>query len=241
MGKVLAMKEEKALAVVENPTRDLVFYNAARTALEKAASTDEVKNIRNKAEAMRAYAAQANNKQLEIWASEIRARAERRAGQMLIEMAERGERRRKGENRPETLTPSLHDLGIERHQSRKWEIIARIPEEKFERVIAKAAETGAGVTTNALIQLATPPPKSERRLKRERWEAERRKQEDLDDKATMEDEVLPENYRSAFFLRTDTARRCAVYSGPIDREVIESARNVAKAWTKLADKLEEQL
>ena len=255
MEKVQVMKEEhhspgesKALVVVDarsrdvQATRSLVFYNSARAALEKAASIDEVKDIRNKAEAMRAYSAQAKDQQLQIWANEIRARAERRAGEMLIGMGERGERLKRGGDRRSKLcrnTLKLSDLGLDRFQSQRWQAIARMPEKKFERAIAEAAEQGAGITISALYRAATP--KTEARLKRERWEAERRKQEDLDDEATMEDNVRPENYRDAFFLRTDTARRCAVYSGPIDREIIESARNVAKAWTKLADKLEEQL
>jgi hypothetical protein len=46
---------------------------------------DEVLNIRDKAEALRAYARQAKNKQGEIDFSEIRIRAVRRIGQMMAE------------------------------------------------------------------------------------------------------------------------------------------------------------
>ena len=57
---------------------DLVKYDAACRAVAEAASIDEAKGFRDKSEAMRAYAKQAKNKQLEVQAAEIRIRAERR-------------------------------------------------------------------------------------------------------------------------------------------------------------------
>ena len=58
-----------------NAHAPLVHYNAACVALAAAKSTDEVKDWRDKAEAMRAYAHQSKNRQLEIDAAEIRIRA----------------------------------------------------------------------------------------------------------------------------------------------------------------------
>ena len=48
----------------------LVLYDKARIAIQKAASVDEAKNIRDKAEAMRAYGRQIKDKELERWSFE---------------------------------------------------------------------------------------------------------------------------------------------------------------------------
>ena len=61
----------------------LIKYNAACRALAAARSVDEVKDIHDKATAIKIYAKQAKNKSLEADAFEIRKRAERRLGEII--------------------------------------------------------------------------------------------------------------------------------------------------------------
>ena len=112
----------------------LVKYDAARQALAAAQSVDEVKGIRDKAEAMRAYARQAGDTELQWWAAEIKLRAERRGGELLTAMSDGGERAAPEDGRPKKAghRVTLEDLGITRKQSERWQKEAGIPEEEFE-------------------------------------------------------------------------------------------------------------
>jgi len=66
----------------------LVWFDQARQALAHAKTLDEVKDIRDKAEALRLYTKQAGEGlEMQNWCAEIKLRAERRAGELLKERA----------------------------------------------------------------------------------------------------------------------------------------------------------
>jgi len=109
----------------------LTHFNRARRELELAASIDEVKEIRDKAEAMRIYARQAEySLEMQNLCAEIQLRAERRLGEMLREVNPT-ERRQTNLLRGRTMqprddAPSLADIGISKSQSSRWQMIASV-------------------------------------------------------------------------------------------------------------------
>jgi hypothetical protein len=133
----------------------LIRYDAARRALAAAHRVDEVKAIRDKAEAVRVYAKQAGDFELQNQAAEIRIRAERRAGELLGDMQTSGERQAKERGRPTKVSSptTLPKLGITRDQSSKWQRLARmIDDVTFDKAVAQAKEKDGELTTAGLLR-----------------------------------------------------------------------------------------
>ena len=101
-----------------------------------------------RAEAVRAYAKQARNRQLELDAAEIRIRAERRLGELMqvaartIGMAKAG---RPLKNRVETkpdLPPTLAEAGIDKNLAHRARSLAAVPAEKLEALLHEKRHRG---------------------------------------------------------------------------------------------------
>ena len=139
-------------------TTNLTKYDAARNALQIAVTVDEVKDIRDKSEAMAAYARQAKDTELLKWATEIKVRAERRAGQLLAEMPKATGAKGVGpiavascdRNQP----PTLSDIGVTKSDSSRWQKLASISDEQFESAVASAKDKAGEVTTAAMMRAA---------------------------------------------------------------------------------------
>ena len=148
-------------------TTSLTKYEAARTALAEAHRVDEVKDIRDKAEAMAAYARQAKDNELIQYATEIKVRAERRCGELLRTTVEHG-----GDRRSESRSkaPTLNDMGLTRDESSRYQQLAAMPAEHFETAVATAKATAGEVTTAFMLREAKrhAPPKKMTQADRQR-------------------------------------------------------------------------
>lgn len=149
---------------------NLVKYNAARYALSEAVKIDEVKDMRDKAEAMAAYARQAKDTEMVEWATEIKVRAERKAGQMLAEMEKnKGAATRSHDST--ALPKTLSELDISKNESSRWQKLATVNDTQFEEAIAAAKEVAGQVTTAAMLRaaknnenpIATPKPEEHKK------------------------------------------------------------------------------
>jgi N6-adenosine-specific RNA methylase IME4 len=137
----------------------LVKYDAACKAISEAKSVDEIKHVHNISDAMRAYAKQAKNKQLEIDAAEIRIRAERRLGEIIRDQKETVGLNKGGN--PKLLTgarqepvATLADAGIDKKLSSRAQKIAAVPQKEFDGMMKEwreeVAQVGERVTTNII-------------------------------------------------------------------------------------------
>lgn len=130
-------------------------YEAARAALQAAHDVDEVKEIRDKAQAMAAYAKQANDTKLVELATEIKVRAERKAGEMLAELERhQGKRTDKtsGHDGPKSLKEVLDENDIAPTTAKRWQKLAAVTDEQFEQAVTAAKEVAGEVTTAALLR-----------------------------------------------------------------------------------------
>lgn len=135
----------------------LVRYEAARTALAEAHRVDEVKDIRDKAEAMAAYARQAKDTDLIKHATEIKVRAERRCGELLRNAEKNTGARGAGPvavERYDHDRPTLAQMGLTKDESSRYQRLADMPAEHFETAVETAKATAGEVTTAHMLREA---------------------------------------------------------------------------------------
>ena len=121
-------------------------------ALAEARGLDEIKSIRDKAEAVRKYAQSASlGLDVQNRAAEVKLRAERQAGKLLSQMVLRGGDRRSKSHR-ERL--KLDDLGLTSNQSKRWQLQARVPEDIFREYVKQTREECRELTSAGVMRLA---------------------------------------------------------------------------------------
>jgi len=129
----------------------LVEFDRARLAIEAATSIDEVKEIRDQAEALRLYMRQSQQGlEMQNQCAEIKLRAERRAGEMLADGLQHQGGRPKPLHDERVL---LRDHQISEIQSHRWQQVAQVPEEAFDAYIAATRDSDtAELTTAGLLR-----------------------------------------------------------------------------------------
>ena len=145
----------------------LAQLSRLRQELAKATNFDEVKEIADRAEALRVLAKRIGASiETQNQMAEERLWAERRGGEMLRD----GDRQRKG--RPKKMahngpiSPKLSEI-VERHLSQRWQKLASIPLKEFQRIIRETRETNQEELTRAVfLRAAEEKDKQQRRRNR---------------------------------------------------------------------------
>lgn len=125
----------------------------AKNVLAKAKTLGEAKYYRDEFEAIRAFASQRIGYfDIQQQAAEGKVRAERRMGEMLREMP-KNTGGRPSENQSHDVT-SLKDIGIEKMQSHRWQLMASLPDGLFESHLDNAKEKGKEITSAGILSAA---------------------------------------------------------------------------------------
>lgn len=150
----------------------LIRYETAKAALAECRTVDEVKEIHDKAEAVRVYARMAEDVQLEIDAAEIRLRAERRMGLLLRDMnLHRGGRPKKtGSDEEPVSEPSVRlvDLGIDKKLSSRAQKVGGIADRAFDAIVDRMRQGMREGRVRVSLDLLKTDDKKERRANREK-------------------------------------------------------------------------
>lgn len=156
-------------------TTTLVKFDEARRALAVATSIDEVKDIRDKAEALRTYIRQQGaSLEMQNQCAEIKLRAERRAGEILREQEKATGTRNQLAGRdssggstvlpPEKETSTLAEFGINKTQSSRWQQVADLPTETFEQHIAETKAKKKELTSASVYRLIKKRKKEKKQV-----------------------------------------------------------------------------
>src|SRR5208283_1836465 len=133
----------------------LVHFENARRELALASTIDEVRDIRDRAEALRVYCKQAGESlEMQNLCAEIKIRAERRAGEILSDMDKHKGGRPKNHCQDDNGFPRLRDLGIDGNKSSRWQRISEIPEDSFEDYIQTTKSKESELTSSGALLLA---------------------------------------------------------------------------------------
>ncbi|OGC90205.1 MAG: hypothetical protein A2W25_15485 [candidate division Zixibacteria bacterium RBG_16_53_22] len=148
----------------------LAKLTRASKMLAEAKTLDDVLKIKDLAQAAETYARAAKlGLEAQNNAAEVTLRAERKAGEMIRRMKERGEIRegRKPKLSNDSIV-SLDDLGISSYESSTYQRIEDLPDEEFESHIAETKASGRELTTSGTLKEAKAYGRQEEREEKTR-------------------------------------------------------------------------
>ncbi len=126
----------------------LAHIDRARLALDRASSVAEVKTIRDQAEAIRVFLKQQKaSLAVQNRAAELKLYAERRLGELLHKTVRKGG---PAKLQREASLPA----GISRAQSHRLQLVASVPERRFETHVAEVKARGEELTSVGVRKLA---------------------------------------------------------------------------------------
>lgn len=133
---------------------ELVRYEAAKQAIAECKAVDEALDIRDKMEAMRVYARQIHDTQLETDAAEIKQRAMRQYDKLLKAQRQAGELPSGRGGRPtraqrENRHSGMQVSKMERENARN---LGALSDESFERAIAEQRDEGKVPTIRETVE-----------------------------------------------------------------------------------------
>jgi hypothetical protein len=144
------------------PTPALARYDEACRVVAEARTVDDVQEITANAEAVRAYARQAKNRQVKLGAAKIRIRAERRLGELMLSQGGKAAGARgigTSAGYKESRTPgalrTLAEAGIDKNLAHRARTLAAVLEGKIEEF--RAADNHIITSDNAAARLALLP------------------------------------------------------------------------------------
>ena len=150
---VVAVEQTKEFAIAQ--------ISAARRALTEANDIYAVLDVRGMAVAAVAYFEAQNAREAADIAKEVQLRAERKAGQMLEVMpkAKGGQPYQQHNSTGDIMStvekvPTLEDLDIHPKESQRWQLVASVPDARFEEYIDERRSNGYELTAGGLIQIA---------------------------------------------------------------------------------------
>lgn len=147
----------------------LAHFDRAKQEIALCATIAEAKQFRDKVDAVRHFAKLSKDRELVDRATEFRLRAERRMGELLAEMEERGEKATQAKGRPSKASgaTTLPKLGLSRDEAARAKKLAGSTETSFERAIETAKKAGE-LSDKVVIREATKRD-AERKQKLGEW------------------------------------------------------------------------